>query len=101
MSMKTVNMTPDGFPVYGSRVIGYVKDNVLYLNQKELRIMIEDESQIDELKTQLPPGTTFFLAGSSKTWQLGADGEATQSEIPGTFYLDPETMNLYYTSEGE
>ena len=76
-------------------------NNVLYLNQPELKIMLETASQLDELKGQFPPGTQFFLPGSQENWQLGADGEPVKNEIPGTFYIDPETMNLYYSSEGE
>ena len=97
--MDVVVHTPEGFQAYGNRVIGYVKDDTLYLNSPELQIMVENESQIDELKSQFPPGTRFFLAGSQKSWQLGADGEPAESEFVGMFYLDPETMNLYYTSE--
>lgn len=101
MAMNIVHKTPEGFQTYGNRVIGYVKDNVLYLNQPELKIMLETASQLDELKGQFPPGTQFFLPGSQESWQLGADGEPAKNEIPGTFYIDPETMNLYYSSEGE
>lgn len=97
--MEVIHHTPEGFQVHGNRVIGYVKDDKLYLNSPELQIMVENESQIDELKGQFPPGTKFFLAGSQKSWQLDADGEPAESVFIGTFYLDPETMNLYYTSE--
>lgn len=99
--MNVVNFLPEGFKAYGNKVIGYVKDNTLYLNSPELQIMVEEESQVEELKGQFPPGTRFFLAGSQESWQIGADGEPEKSEIPGTFYIDPETMNLYYTSEVE
>ena len=101
MSIQVINLIPEGFKAYGNRVIGYVKDNTLYLNSPELQIMVENESQIDELKGRFPPGTRFFLAGSQESWQLGSDGEPAKSEIPGTFYIDPETMNLYYNSEVE
>jgi hypothetical protein len=97
--MDVKNLTPDGFKTYGNKVIGYVKDSTLYLNSPEIKIMIEKESDIEELAPLLPPGTQFFLAGSQQTWQLGADGTASKSEIPGTFYLDPDTMELYYTPE--
>lgn len=100
MAMETVNLVPEGFRAYGNGVIGYVKNGKLYLNQEQLKIMIEEESQIDELKDQVPPGTKFFLAGSGQYWQLGADGELVQNEIDGSFFLDPDDMNLYYTTEG-
>ena len=99
--MDIRDVRPEGFQTYGNKVIGYVKDNVLYLNSPGLQIMIEEESQIDDLKGKVPPGTRFFLAGGHENWQMGADGEPVKSEIPGTFYIDPETMNLYYTTEGE
>ena len=99
--MEVINLRPEGFQTYGNRVIGYVKDNVLYLNSPELDIMVEEESQIDELKDKVPPGTRFFLAGGQDNWQIDANGEPAKSEIPGTFYIDPETMNLYYTSGGQ
>ena len=99
--MQIIHLTPEGFKTHGNAVMGYVKDGILYLNSPALNVMIENESDIDELKDALPPGTRFFLAGSHETWQLGANGTPSKSEIPGTFYLDPETMNLYYTSEVE
>lgn len=97
--MQIVNLNPEGFQAYGNKVIGYVKDNILYLNSPEMNIMIENESDIAELQGMLPPGTRFFLAGSQQTWKIGSDGTPSKSEIPGKFYLDPETMFLYYTSE--
>lgn len=97
--MEVIHHTPDGFQVHGNKVIGYVKDDKLYLNSPELQIMVENEEQIDELKGQFPPGTRFFLAGNTKAWQLAADGEPEESKTFGTFYLNPETMNLYYTTE--
>ena len=101
VAIEIVNLNPDGFPTYGNRVIGYVKDDKLYLNSPELQIMVENESQVSELAGQFPPGTRFFLAGSQQSWQTGADGTASAVEIPGTFYLDPDTMCLYYTAEVE
>ena len=98
MAIEIINLNPEGFQTYGNRVIGYVKDNTLYLNSPELQIMVEDESQIAELADKFPPGTRFFLAGSQQSWQLGSDGTASESAIPGTFYIDPDTMNLYYNS---
>ena len=101
VAIEIVNLNPDGFQTYGNKVIGYVKDDKLYLNSPELQIMVENESQIEELAGQFPPGTRFFLAGSQQSWQIGANGEASESAIPGTFYIDTDTMNLYYTSEVE
>jgi hypothetical protein len=101
MPMEVINLVPEGFKTYGARTIGYVKDGKLYLNSPEMRIMVENEAQIAELAAQLPPGTTFFLPGSQSSWQTGSDGEPSENKISGMFYLDPSTMNLFYSQEGE
>lgn len=101
MALEVINLIPEGFRTYGTKTIGYVKDNKLYLNSPELRIMVESEAQIASIADQLPPGTKFFLAGDQATWQSGSNGDVSKFEIPGTFYLDPGTMNLYYNSEVE
>lgn len=99
MAMEIINLTPEGHRTYGNSVIGYVKDGKVYLNSPELRIMVENESQVAELSQKFPPGTRFFLPGSNKSWQSGSDGTPTQDEMIGSFYLDPESMNLYYNPE--
>lgn len=96
MAIEIVNLSPEGFKTYGNNVIGYVKNNKLYMNSPELRIMVETEEQATELAAVLPPGTKFFLAGGQTMWQSGADGTTTKNDMTGTFYIDPETMNLYY-----
>jgi hypothetical protein len=99
--IEIINLIPQGFNTYGNQVIGYVKDSKLYLNSPALNIIVGSEDDIEELTDIVPPGTRFFLAGSNTSWQLGSDGTIVSNEIPGTFYIDPETMNLYYTTEVE
>lgn len=101
MAVEVIHVLPEGFKTYRTRVIGYVKGDKLYLNSPAPDVMVENQSQIAELAAQFPPGTRFFLAGDQQTWQLDSGGEAQKSAIPGMFYLDPETMNLYYTPEVE
>lgn len=99
MAIEIINLTPGGVQTYGNGMIGYVKGGKLYLNSPELKIMVENEDQVAELSQKLPPGTRFFLPGSNKSWQTGSDGTPTQNEMIGSFYLDPESMNLYYNPE--
>ena len=99
--MNVVYNIPEGNQVYGGRTIGYVKDDILYLNSPAQDIMIENEDQIDELLPIVPIGTRFFLSGGQGSWQVGIDGTVTKDEVPGMFYLNPENMNLYYNSEVE
>lgn len=99
--MDVVYNTPEGRQVYGPRTIGYVKDDVLYLNAVAPDIMIESEDQIEGLTPLVPVGTRFFLPGGQGSWQVGTDGTVTKDEIPGMFYLNTDNMNLYYNSEVE
>lgn len=106
MPVEKITLANDGFLVHGNPTIGYVKDDKLYLNSPEMRVMIDSESQIEGIKAYLPPGTRLFLKDGTKAWRLGADGEPAEIQAPtatidGDFYIDPETMNLYYTSGGQ
>lgn len=74
--MKVVNLSPDGFPVIGQPVHGYVSADgkTLYLNVPGCKIMVADASDLDNLPDDLEPGTEAYLADDTGKWRKGADG---------------------------
>lgn len=53
----------------------YVKDGVLYIGANPRPVIVEDESQLDELPDDVyAPGSMARLAGYTKLWEKAADG---------------------------
>ena len=74
--MDIVNLTPEGFPIYGTKTVSYVSsdEQTLYMNVSAPSIMVPEGFDLDDLPDDLPPGTEAYLADDSGKWRKGADG---------------------------
>lgn len=74
--MDSVNLVPEGFPVYGLSTLCYVSEDgqTLHMNVPAYKIMVTAETDLANLPDDLPPGTEAFLADESAKWRKAADG---------------------------
>ena len=53
----------------------YIKDGAYYGPAPEYSVMVPDESDLEDIPSELPVGTIAYTAGYKKMWQKAADGE--------------------------
>lgn len=54
--------------------VDYIRDGILHRGANVPSILVNEQSELDALPKDYPPGTVAYIAGFKAMWQLGANG---------------------------
>ena len=54
--------------------VDYIRDGILHRGANVPSILVNEQSELDALPKDYPPGTVAYTAGFKAMWQLGANG---------------------------